>query len=126
MSKFLIDSDVIIWHLRGQAKTKELLANLQRAGVPACSSFSILEVQIGVKEGEEEKTTLFLNSLKIYEVDRDIANEAARYVREYKKKGITLSLPDAVIAATCVIYELILVTYNPKHYFIPDLRLYPL
>lgn len=53
MAKFLIDSDVIIWFLRGKKETIELLEKLQKLGVPACSPISIIEVQMGVKKGEE-------------------------------------------------------------------------
>ncbi len=126
MTKFLIDSDVIIWHLRGRREIAELLKNLQKAGVPACSSLSIVEVQQGVKPGEEKKTDAFLNSLTVYPVDRKIATEAGRCIRGYKKRGIVLGIPDAVIAATCLVYNLVLLTYNQVHYPMPELKLYPL
>ena len=126
MSRFLLDSDIIIWHLRGRPEVTQMLRDLQRAGLPACSALSVLEVQLGVKKGEEEKTDRFLGSLKIFDVTREIAIRAARLIRECKTKGITIDLPDAVIAGTCIVYGLTLVTYNTKHYPIPDLIFYPL
>jgi predicted nucleic acid-binding protein len=122
MSRFLLDSDVIIWHLRGQKEVTEMLRNLQRFGLPACSALSVLEIQLGVKKGEEEKTDRFLKSLKIFDVNMEIASKAAQLIREYKAKGIALDLPDSVIAATCLLHELILVTYNPKHYPISEIK----
>ncbi|GAI42299.1 unnamed protein product, partial [marine sediment metagenome] len=62
--KFLIDSDVLIWALRGQKQTLGLLRTLQSLGIPACSPISIIEVKLGVKSGEEKKTNAFLNSLE--------------------------------------------------------------
>jgi len=124
-SKFLIDSDVIIWFLRGRKETIELLERLQRSGVPACSPISILEVQMGVKKAEEEKTLTFLNSLEVYPIDRKIANIAGDYLRKYKKKGVILEIPDAIIGVTCLLNDLILVTYNSKHYPFEDLKIYP-
>jgi len=126
MDKFLIDSDVIIWHLRGRRETGELLKNLQKTGVPACSSLSVVEVQQGVKLGEEKKTDAFLDSLTVYPVDRKIATEAGQCIRDYRKRGIALEIPDAVIAATCLVHNLILLTYNQNHYPMPELKLYPL
>ena len=126
MSRFLLDSDIIIWHLRGRLEVTEMLRDLQRAGLPACSALSVLEVQLGVKKGEEEKTARFLDSLRVFDVTREIATVAARLIREGKPRGITLDLPDAVIAGTCILHELTLVTYNTKHYPIPDLKLHPL
>lgn len=125
-SKFLLDSDIIIWFLRGKKEIIELLERLQKSGVPACSPISIIEVQMGVKKGEEEKTSIFLNSLEICSINREVANKAGEYIREYKKKGITLEIPDAIIGASCILHDLILVTYNPKHYPFKNLKIYPI
>jgi len=125
MSRFLLDSDVIIWHLRGQKEVTEMLRGLQRFGLPACSALSVLEVQLGVKKGEEEKTDRFLKSLRIFDVNMEIASKAAQFIRECKAKGITFNLPDSVIAATCILHELILVTCNKKHYPISGIEFHP-
>jgi predicted nucleic acid-binding protein len=122
MSRFLLDSDIIIWHLRGRREVAEMLRDIQRFGLPACSALSVLEVQVGVRKGEKEKTDRLLGSLKIFDVNRETANKAALLVREYKGKGISIELPDAVIASTCILYDLILVTCNRKHYPPPELK----
>jgi predicted nucleic acid-binding protein len=122
MSKFLLDSDVIIWHLRGRKEVTELLRDLQRFGVPACSALSVIEVQLGVKKGEEMRTNQFLSSLTFFDVNREIANQAASLIRGYKAKGIKIEVPDAVIAGTCILNDLVLVTFNRKHYPIPELE----
>ena len=125
MSNFLLDSDVIIWHLRGRKEVTEMLRDLQRFGLPACSALTFLAVQLGVRKGEEEKTDRFLGSLRVFDVNTEIANKAAKLIREYKAKGITLDLPDAIIAGTCMLNDLILVTYNTKHYPISGLKFHP-
>jgi predicted nucleic acid-binding protein len=123
MSKYLLDSDTIIWHLRGRKEITEMLKDLQRSGLPACSTISVLEVQLGVKTKDEEgKTNRFFESLKIFDVDRDIAKIAAQLIREYKAKGVTMDIPDSIIASTCILHDLILVTYNRKHYPISELK----
>jgi predicted nucleic acid-binding protein len=126
MGRFLLNSDVIIWHLRGRKEVTEVLRELQRFGLPACSALSVLEVQMGVKKGEEEKTDRFLKSLRIFDVNMEIASKAAQLIRRYKARGVTLDLPDSVIAATCILHELILVTYNTKHYPISEIKFHPL
>jgi predicted nucleic acid-binding protein len=122
MTKYLLDSDIIIWHLRGRKEVTEMLRDLQRFGLPGCSALSVLEVQLGVKKGEEEKTDRFLKSLKVFDVDSEIAGKAAQLIRESKGQGITFDIPDAIIASTCVLHNLILVTYNRKHYPISELK----
>lgn len=126
MSRFLLDSDVIIWHLRGRKEVTEVLRDLQRSGLPACSALSVLEIQLGVKKGEEEKTDRFIKSLRIFGVDIEIASKAAQLIRRYKARGLTLDLPDSVIAATCILHDLILVTYNTKHYPISEIKFHPM
>jgi len=123
MSKYLLDSDTIIWHLRGRKEITEMLKDLQRSGLPACSTISVLEVQLGVKTKDEEgKTNRFFESLKVFDVDMDIAKIAAQLIREYKTKGVTMDIPDSIIASTCILHDLTLVTYNRKHYPISDLK----
>jgi predicted nucleic acid-binding protein len=123
MSKYLLDSDTIIWHLRGRKEITEMLKDLQRSGLPACSTISVLEVQLGVKTKDEEgKTNRFFESLKIFDVNMDIAKIAAQLIREYKAKGVTMDIPDSIIASTCILHDLILVTYNRKHYPISELK----
>jgi predicted nucleic acid-binding protein len=123
MSKYLLDSDIIIWHLRGRREVTEMLKDLQRSGVPACSAISVLEVRLGVKTRDDEgKTNHFLESLKVFDVNRDIAKMAAQLIRQYKAKGITMDIPDSIIAGTCIVHDLTLVTYNRKHYPISGLK----
>ena len=123
MSKYLLDSDTIIWHLRGRKEITEMLKDLQRSGLPACSTISALEVQLGVKTKDEEgKTNRFFESLKIFDVNMDIVKIAAQLIREYKAKGVTMDIPDSIIASTCLLHDLILVTYNRKHYPISELK----
>ena len=122
MTKYLLDSDIIIWHLRGRKEVTEMLRDLQRFGLPGCSALSVLEVQLGVKKGEEEKTDRFLKSLKVFDVNSEIAGKAAHLIRKSKARGITIDIPDAVIASTCILHNLILLTYNRKHYPISDLK----
>jgi predicted nucleic acid-binding protein len=125
MSRFLLDSDIIIRHLRGREEITRILRDLQRFGLPGCSAISVLEVQVGVKRGEEEKTDQFLGSLEIINVNREIARGAAQLIREYKTKGITVDIPDAIIASTCVLQDLVLVTRNRRHYPFDGMKFHP-
>ena len=122
----MLDTDVIIWHLRGRKDVTRALAELQVFGIPSCSALSILEVQVGVKKGEEVKTDHFLGALTVIDVTKQIAEKAAVSIREQRAKGVTIDLPDAIIAATCILHRFTLVTYNKKHYPFPSLAFHPL
>jgi len=125
MSRFLLDSDVIIWHLRGRHEATEMIRKLQNFSLPGCSAVSVFEVQMGVKRGEEEATLRFLKALKIFDINWEVADRSAQLVREYKSKGQTLGVAEALIAGTCLYHDFTLVTYNRKHYPIAELNIYP-
>jgi predicted nucleic acid-binding protein len=126
MSKYLLDSNIIIDFLIGREEAINLLNEIRGTGdSPATSPLCIVEVQLGVKREEEKSTNIFLNSLQVYDLNRAIANKAGEYIREFRNKGITLPLVDTLIATTCIINNLVLVTYDTKHYSIPDLILWP-
>ncbi|MBL7183903.1 MAG: type II toxin-antitoxin system VapC family toxin [Anaerolineae bacterium] len=124
MIEYLLDSDVLIWQLREQAETAELLARLSKRGILACSVMSIVEIQAGVRRGEEKKTNALLDSLKAYDVTPAIANLAGKFIRDHRAKGITLDFADSIIAATAAVHNLTLLTYNVKHYPMPEVKLY--
>jgi len=123
-SKFILDSDVIIWHLRGHEPTEGLLRELEPEQPLGCSAISIFEVWSGVRPEDEESTHRFLSVLYQIPVDGDIALKAAEYWREFRNQGITLGQADAFIAATAHVSKSVLVTYNSSHYPMKDITFY--
>ena len=123
-SKFILDSDVIIWHLRGHEPTEGLLRELEPEQPLGCSAISIFEVWSGVRPEDEESTHRFLSVLYQIPVDGNIALKAAEYWREFRNQGITLGQADAFIAATAHVSKSVLVTYNSSHYPMNDITLY--
>lgn len=125
MPDYLLDTTTIIDYLRDKSGVPELLENFCSAGgLLCCSPINIVEVYTGMKDKEKSATDEFLNSLECNEIDRDIATLAGELKREYSKKGITLSTPDVLIAATAIKKHLILVTNNAKHFPIEGLMIY--
>ena len=110
--------------LRRQKKTLELVRDISQAGVPACSPLSVIEILIGAKPEEEEETRNLLRAFQLIPVDWAIAEKAAEYIQTYQGKE-NPDFADAIIAATAVVHGLTLVTYNRKHYPMPDIKLYP-
>ena len=90
-------------------------------GIATISRTEIIE---GMREHEREATMRLLDSLHSYPLDVATADLAGEYIRRYRAQGITLDKPDAIIGATAVRHGLVLVTYNPKHFPMPELRLY--
>ncbi|MBI4690308.1 MAG: PIN domain-containing protein [Nitrospirae bacterium] len=124
MNDYLLDSDVIIWFLRGREEVVTLVKDIAREKLLGCSPLSIIEIRLGMKKGEEDATNLFFDAIKVWEIDKEIADEAANYIVSLKKKGVTLDFVDATIAATCKLKNLTLMTDNIDHYPMQDVRKY--
>jgi predicted nucleic acid-binding protein len=131
---YLIDTDVLIWHLRGHRPTVRLLRELAQEGregeegegvLPlGCSVISVFEVRAGMRPEEETTTEQLLSSLERYPVDEAVARRAADYYRAFARRGVTLHIADLLIAATAALRRLTLVTYNPDHFPMEDLKIY--
>lgn len=124
MNDYLLDSDVIIWFLRGKEEVVTLVKSFATEKLLGCSPLSIIEIKLGMKKGEEDATNLFFDTIQVWEIDREIASEAANYIIEYRKKGFTIDFVDATIAATCKLKNLTLMTYNSDHYPMHDVKKY--
>ncbi len=125
MGDYLLDSCVLIRHLRNHQPTVELVAALALEGNISIATITRTEVVEGMRDHEREKTMRLLNSLPCYALDADIADLAGEYIRRFRQQGVTLDRPDAIIGATAVYHHLALVTYNGAHFPMPELRLYP-
>jgi predicted nucleic acid-binding protein len=123
MADFLLDSDVVIWHLRGNATVVELVLTLARRGRIGLSAITRAEVLLGMREPERALTLRFLDSCETLPVLAATADRAGEIFRSFRSQGITLSLPDALIGATALLASIPLYTCNPRHYPMPDLDL---
>ncbi|HMF56275.1 MAG TPA: type II toxin-antitoxin system VapC family toxin [Pyrinomonadaceae bacterium] len=112
--RLLIDTDVLIDYLRGQAEAVSYLESLTESLL--ISAVTVAELHAGVREGAE-RTALdeFIRAFEIVAVDREIAIKGGLYRRDYGKSHNT-GLADALIAATAEIRQAELVTLNKKHF----------
>lgn len=127
MAVILLDSSVIFDHLNSRYGRTEFLRQLMREGNRlACCPVNITEVYGGLRAGEEHKTAAFMESLEHLPVTPGIARQAGLLRRDWQKKGHTLSYTDVTIAAVALANGVQLLTDNPKHFPMPELRLFPL
>ncbi len=118
----IIDTDVLIWYLRGNEKAK----NIVEDNVPfAISVITYMELIQGMKNKEEfrlfQKQMLRWNT-NIIQINQEISSRAMFYVQEYSLSH-SMMLADALIAATVIQNSEVLITANDKHYkFIPNIE----
>ncbi|MEE8587367.1 MAG: type II toxin-antitoxin system VapC family toxin [Acidobacteriota bacterium] len=116
MADCLLDSDVVIWHLRGDESVVPRVVALSRQGRIGLSVITRAEVIQGMREQEREGTFEFLDACKTLPVDRVVADRAGEIARSQRAQGRTIDLPDALIGATALEAEIPLYTCNPRHF----------
>ncbi|HMR66583.1 MAG TPA: type II toxin-antitoxin system VapC family toxin [Anaerolineae bacterium] len=124
MANYLLDTNILILVLRSTPKALDFLDDLIRNedGI-FVSVVTRTEIFAGMHSHEEQRTTDLLGLLNSLPLDEPIADQAGRFIYQYARQGIQLSVPDAQIAATALHHNLNLVTTNTKHFPMPDLKL---
>lgn len=120
---YLLDSDVIIEYFRGDRETKGLIEKIQEKGLIASSVLNLVEVKRGTREQELPLVNEFFDSIIAIAIDKEIAEKAVELALTWKKKGRIIQLVDSCIAATCILNDFTLVTYNKKDYPMRELKI---
>lgn len=125
--QLLLDTSVLIDALRLRRSRRQWLAELVRAGhTLATSALNLAEVYAGMRPAEEARTKAFLLALECHEITASVAEMAGKLKSEWARKGRTLTLADALVAAVALQEGCPLATDNRKDFPMPELKLYPL
>lgn len=129
MKSYFIETSVIIDYLRGKDEATQLVNSLY--GELSSSYLCLAELYEGIyrttqRESHEEIVKTFFHSLDhVYSLNEKIAHKFGELRAYLKGKGSIIEDIDIFIAATCIVYDLELVTCNNKHFsHIPDLKIY--
>lgn len=113
----LVDSDVLIAHLRGVDAAWQWLTRARtETGPLAMSTIAIAEVAGGMRSPERRRVARLLASLRQVPVTERIAWQAAELTRAYRRSNVGIGLGDYLIAATAQVQGLELATLNTKHF----------
>lgn len=121
MPEHILDTGVLIRHLRDYQGYPEMVNRLSGEGDVFISAMTRLEIVRGMRNRELDATFYLLNSLVTMDVTSWVADQAGEIIRSWKTRGITFGDADALIAATAIHHGLTLVTTNPKHFPNPEL-----
>ena len=114
----LLDTDVIVEHLRGREQARQFVRGLQVAGF--ASAVTVAELFAGVKgEEEEDRLRRLLHAFEILPVTPAAAELAGAFRRTYGRSHGT-GLTDALIAAAAETQGATLYTFYVRHF--PMLR----
>lgn len=117
---WLVDTNILIDHLRGVSKATTFLRQARGAGTLWISAVTVAEVYAGQRTRQAKqaaKVGRLLNLFRIAYVEGVVAKLGGEITRD-----CGTALPDALIAATAVRKGLVLATRNIAHFqHIPDL-----
>ena len=124
MAKYILDTTLLIDHLRGRNETKELVDTLALDGhrLGVCC-VSIAELYSGLGPDEQVVAGDLTESLEYYDVSREAAREAGRYKNEFARGRTALSTPDTLIAATAIVQGATLITANTRDFPMEEIEL---
>ena len=106
--RLLLDTNVLIDVLKGEATARDWLEEQQQ---PAVSVITWIEVLVGCRTAESQAVEAWLDSFERLPLDRDVARES---VQARQRHG--LKVPDAIILATARCHGLTLATRNSKDF----------
>jgi predicted nucleic acid-binding protein len=122
----IVDTDVLIDAARGVPVALDVLNAAQSDQQSSISSVTEMELLIGCRNKAEMRAlSRFLDRFSRIPLDEAITSEAIRLLQEfYLSHGLLIA--DALIAATCLVYDAALISKNQRDYrFIPNLDLLP-
>ena len=117
-----VDSDVLIWHLRGERKALRFLQRLRDSEENELwtGAMQRAEIVFFMKPEEETATLLFLSQFKTASIDQRIIDAAATLYRRWQPSH-GLDINDAILAATIMQTGGQIFCLNTKHYPMPGL-----
>ncbi len=123
MNYVICDTNIFISVFRGIDETIEALHAIgsERILIP---SISVMELYRGMRNKTElAQMKKKLRSYNILHYNEDVSALAIKLVLDYKLSH-DLAIPDAIIGAMSVVYDIPLFTYNVKDFkFIPNITL---
>ena len=112
----LVDSDVLIAHLRGLEDARHWLMETRREGPLAISVVSIAELAGGMRSAERREVWRLLASFRAEPVTEVIARRAGDFGRQFRRSHSGIGLGDYLIAATADVKGYRLATLNVRHF----------
>lgn len=119
MVKALFDTNILIDYLNGVSAAKDELERYTEPSSKAISAVTWMEVMAGTTAATEAVTRDFLQDFKLHAIDEAVSERAVTLRRV---RGI--KLPDAIIWATALVHDRLLVSRNVKDFAanVPGIR----
>jgi tRNA(fMet)-specific endonuclease VapC len=126
--RVVLDSTIIVQHLRGRKGETELVRKLQEVSDIATTIVNAFEIYYGAYKSKDIAKNLaaakgFLRTLEVLDLNDDTVQIAGKIMADLESEGIGLDPRDVLIGAIASRSGYSVITSNPKHFErIVDLR----
>lgn len=115
--RYFLDSTFAIDYLRGQPAATNRLSRIFAEGDRAyINDVVVCEVATGSREVEDAGLKAFIGAVELVQPGPEVAELAGRWRGAARRRGETLSVPDALIAACAQALGSVLMTRNERDF----------
>jgi len=119
----LIDTDVLIWYLKGNENAYQVIENSSNFFISVVTYMELVQGMRNKKELNNLRKALHIWNAKILYISEEISVKAMFYVEQHFLSH-SIQLADALIGATAIVYGNSVLTGNDKHYkILKDLKI---
>ncbi|MBN1561151.1 type II toxin-antitoxin system VapC family toxin [candidate division KSB1 bacterium] len=111
----LIDTDVLIWYMRGNQNAYTFIENQQGFSVSVVTYIEIVQGMRNKNELNQLRRAFRQWNTRIFYIDEEISVKAMFLIERYFLSH-SLQLADSLISSTCLVKGLPLATGNAKHF----------
>jgi predicted nucleic acid-binding protein len=111
----LIDTDVLIWYLRGNEKAYRLIEKQNGFYISVVTYIELIQGMRNKQEFTRLRKTMREWQVKILYITEEISVKATLYIERHYLSD-SLSLADALICSTALVNGLAVASGNDKHY----------
>lgn len=119
----LVDTDVLIWYLKGNKNAYQVIENSSNFFISVVTYMELVQGMRTKKELNSLRKALHIWNAKILYISEEISAKAMFYVEQLFLSH-SMQLADALIGATAIAYGNPVLTGNGKHYrVLKDLKI---
>ena len=124
MTRFLLDSNVVMNWLKGKEPALSLVRHLAQSRCEvALNAVVVAEVHTGVHDEDRESIDALLSTLYYWPIERPVAVLAGQYRWQFAREGKQYDVQDMLIGAHALYLNETLVTDNIRDFPLPGLKL---
>ena len=110
----VIDTDVLIWYMKGNEKAYKIIEKSKNIFISVVTYMELVQGMRNKNELNNLRRALHVWNLKILYISEEISIKAMFFVEQHYLRH-SIQLADALIGATAIAYGLPILTGNDKH-----------